>query len=139
MAEQFTRCEILKADDDLGIVYGMPIVCEKDGQPHRDTQGDVIPERAMVEKAAAFAAGPRHSGDSHVETQDGTVLFIFPLTKSVADALEIKTPRYGLLVGAKPSAEVYERVKKGELNEFSIGGSRFDADTAYEWIDVEDE
>jgi hypothetical protein len=54
----------------------------------------------------------------------GTMVFAFPLTTDIAKAFDITTPRTGLMIGMKPSAEVLAKFKSGEYTGFSIGGKR---------------
>lgn len=134
MSKRFEHvAEVLKVQEDLGLVFGMAIVCNEDGEPYFDTQGDHIPESAMLEAATDFMLKSRVAADMHdrasvagstVIPVDGQVVFAFPLTEDVAKAFEIECPRTGLLVAVKPSPDVLEKFKRGEYTGFSIGGAR---------------
>jgi hypothetical protein len=117
-------CQVAKVDDSLGIVFGWAIVCTEDGNPHVDTQGDHIPDSAMMKATAKFAKGKRTGGDMH-RVEDGTVLFMFPLTQEVAKAFDIDCSKTGLMIGMQPdNPETLEKFRSGERTGFSIGGKR---------------
>ena len=123
--ERFERiCNIVKTDDELGLVFGFAMICSKDGNAYIDTQDDFIPERAMLKAAVSFMSNTtRTSGDMHAKA-DGKVVFAFPLTADIAKALDIETQTTGLLIAMKPSPEVLTKFKTGEYTGFSIGGIR---------------
>ncbi len=129
MPDVTSTSEILKVDDELGLVFGFAIV-SKDRQAdgsftaHWDTQEHHIPEDVVVKSAAEFMASERAAHDMHGgdDTLHGQVLFAFPLTEDVAKALDIQTPKTGLLIGMKPGVEVLAKFKSGEYTGFSIGG-----------------
>ena len=117
--------EVSKVDSDLGIVFGFAIVCKKDGKDYFDTQGDHIPEDAMLEATAEFMAGKRVAKDMHAGAKVGQVVYGFPLTLEIADSLGVDTPRTGFVVGMKPEDEsMLTKFKTGEYTGFSIGGKR---------------
>ena len=126
----FAKAEVVKVDDELGLVFGFAIVSKVDGEPYFDSQGDHIPEDAMLEAATDFMLSSRMSGDMHnrdesgAPVQDGDVVFAFPLTEEVAKAMGIETQKTGLMVAVKPSADVLAKYKSGEYQGFSIGGTR---------------
>lgn len=123
MNEFETRCDVLKVDDQLGLVFGFGIVCKRDGEDYYDLQGDHIPEEAMVKAAADFMLNSRVAGDMH-RAKDGQVVFAFPLTEDVAKAFDIQTPITGLMVAIQPSEDVLTKFRSGEYTGFSIGGVR---------------
>lgn len=116
-------CDVLKVDDELGLVFGWAVICKEAGQDYYDTQGDHVEEEAMLNAAADFAQKSRVAGDMH-RVEDGTAVFLFPMTTEVAKAFEMTTPRTGLLIAVKPSKEVLEKFKNGTYTGFSIGGTR---------------
>lgn len=131
MSKRFvaTSDQVLKVDDQLGLVFGFAIVSTEGGEPYFDLQGDHIPDDAMLKAAADFMVRSRIATDMHdwqddVPVADGSVVFAFPLTAEVAKALDIDTPRTGLLVALKPSPAVLEKFRSGEYTGFSIGGAR---------------
>jgi len=123
LSKSFTKCEqIAKVDDELGLVFGWGIVCKINGEEFYDSQGDHIPEDAMLEAVTDFAKTDRTSGDMHV-FKDGTVVHEFPLTDEIAKAFGITTDRTGWMVAVEPSPEVLQKFKSGEYTGFSIGGA----------------
>ncbi len=117
------QARVIKVDEDLGLVFGFAIICKEDGEPYFDLQGDHIPEPLMLESALDFMQKSRRADDMHDEAEQGSVVFSFPFTQAVADALGIVTKQTGWLVGMKPSPEVFKLYKSGERRGFSIGGS----------------
>lgn len=122
-----STAEFLKVDESLGIVFGFAAVCTENGEPFYDKQDEHLPEEAMLKASADFMENARVSTDMHARAgeevvPDGTVLFAFPLTGEIAKALSITSPRTGLLIGMKPSAEVLAKCKAGDHRGFSIGG-----------------
>lgn len=126
-----------KVDDRLGIVFGYAIVCQEGGHDYYDTQGDFIPEDSMLRACANFMAGPRTAKAQHAGGRIGQVVFGYPLTKDIADALGVTVQRTGFVVGMKPdSREMLDRFANGEFTGFSIGGRRI-ADTDMDEDDIE--
>lgn len=117
------RGDVCKVDESLGLVFGYAIVCKQDGEPYFDTQGDHIPEDAMLRAAADFAKNAVH-GDLHERRDGGSVVFMFPLTSEVAKSFGLSAPRTGLLIAVRPSPEVLEKFRNGTYTGFSIGGRR---------------
>lgn len=123
-------CDICKVDEGHGVVFGFAIVCEEDGEPYYDVQGDHIPPEAMLKAACGFADSERVSGDMHAWDDDGAPiadgrsLFLFPLTAEIAKAMGIQTRRTGLLIGMRPSPGVLQKFRDGTYSGFSIGGRR---------------
>ena len=132
MSEQEFSIEsqVVKTDDALGLVFGYAIICDKDGQPYYDKQGDHIPEKAMLEQALDFMENSRTAGVLHKKDASGNIIksgsvpFAFPLTSEIAKALEIDPKWTGLLIAMKPEPRILELYKSGELTGFSIGGFR---------------
>lgn len=120
------RGEFLKADDQLGLVFGWAIVCTEDGADYYDLQGDHIPEDAMTKAALDFMQNSQVARDMHAGEQTGSVVFAFPLTADVAKAYRIKTKKTGFMIAVKPDEEMLKRFQLGELTGFSIGGFRLE-------------
>ena len=126
-----------KVDDRLGIVFGYAIVCQEGGHDYYDTQGDFIPEDSMLRACANFMAGPRTAKAQHAGGRIGQVVFGYPLTRDIADALGVTVQRTGFVVGMKPDCrEMLDRFANGEFTGFSIGGRRI-ADTDMDEDDIE--
>ena len=125
------RCEILKIDETLGLVFGFAVICKVDGEDYYDTQGDHMTESGTLEAAADFVKHSSVSTDMHgresdgqTPTPDGEVVFVFPLLSDIAKSLDIVTPKTGLLIAMRPSPEVFEKFRSGDYTGFSIGGRR---------------
>ena len=117
--------EIKKVDEELGLVMGFAIVCNIDGEPYFDLQGDHIPEDAMLKAAADFMENSREAKEMHAGDRIGDILFAFPLTEDTAKAYEITTKTTGLMIAMKPADdEILEKFRSGEFTGFSIGGLR---------------
>lgn len=117
-------CEVAKVDEGLGLVFGWAIVCEKNGEPYFDLQGDHIPEPAMLKAAADFMENSRRADEMHARKGAGTITFAFPLTKETAKAFGLQTEQTGLMIAMKPDADMLSKFVSGELRGFSIGGRR---------------
>lgn len=135
--QRFVRnsgAEFVKVGTDLGLVFGFAAVCTEDGKPYFDKGSmlsaypEHLPEEAMLKASAELMQGERVTTDMHARdaagdpVTDGSVVFAFPLTAEIAKRLGIVTKRTGLLVGLKPSPEVYAKFKDGDRMGFSIGG-----------------
>lgn len=139
--EKVLKAEVKKVDEELGIVFGWAIISNIEGKPYVDTQGDHIPENAMLKAAARFMEGSRVAGNMHRQISPigdrveriGTVIFSFPLTTEISKKMGIKTKQTGLMLGMKvDSAAILEKFKSGEYTGFSIGGRRIkDKEVAY--------
>ena len=117
--------KILKVDDSLGLVLGYAIVCKEDGEDYYDTQGDHIPEDAMLKASAEFMLGKRVLGDMHKTAEGGTVVFAFPMTTDIAKAFGIEVKKTGLMIAVKPETEeMLKKYRDGTYTGFSIGGER---------------
>lgn len=121
--DQFIKAEVAKIDEDLGLVFGYAIVSKVDGEPYFDSQGDHIPEDAMLKAATDFMVNSRVAKEMHHGEQVGAVVFAFPLTAEIAKALDIEARKTGLLIAMRPGPDVLAKYKSGEYQGFSIGGS----------------
>lgn len=122
-SEPIVKSNVVKVDESLGLVFGFAIVCKEDGEDYFDLQDDNIPEEVMLKAAAEFMEHSRAADEQHDGETMGTVVFAFPLTSEIAKALDIETPRTGLLIAMKPSETVFKRFAEGELTGFSIAGT----------------
>lgn len=110
---------------DLGLVMGFAIVCKEDGEDYFDLQGDHIPEDAMLKASTDFMQNSRMARDMHKsDDESGQVVFAFPLTTEIAEALGIVTKKTGLIIAMQPDAEMLAKFKDGTYTGFSIGGQR---------------
>lgn len=126
--------DILKVDDELGVVFGYAIVCrEKDAQgnwqDHYDTQGHHIPESEMLKASIEFAQQQltalekRASKDMHEGDDIQEVVQMIAVTEELAKALEWDIKKTGLVIALKPTADVLALYKSGERTGFSMGGN----------------
>lgn len=131
--ELVAASEILKVDEELGLVFGFAIICKIDGEDYYDLNvdrsGERVPEhiteKAMLAGVTDFMQHSRVAREMHVGTEKGTIVHSFPLTTEIAAALEITTKRTGWLVAMKPDCPaMIDKFKAGKLRGFSIGGSR---------------
>jgi hypothetical protein len=109
-------------DADLGLVFGWGIVCKEGGKPYVDTQGDHIPDEAMVKASTEFMKNSRMAGEMHARMGAGTIVHSFPLTGEIAKAMGIDCDRTGWMVAAAPDPEMLAKFKDGTFTGFSIGG-----------------
>lgn len=117
--------KVEKVDEELGLVMGFAIVCEDNGQPYFDVQGDHIPEGAMLKAALDFMQNSRTAKEMHQGGEAGSVVFAWPMTKAVAKAFNVTTPRTGLMIAMRPGSEaMLSKFRSGEYGGFSIGGVR---------------
>lgn len=130
MTEQSTdfeiRAEVAKVDDSLGLVMGFAIVCNEDGEPYFDLQGDHVPEESMLKAALEFMENSQVAKEMHRGEQAGTVVFAWPMTDEIAKSFDMLTRRTGLMIAIKPDEGMLKRFQLGELTGFSIGGLRID-------------
>jgi len=125
------EAQIVKVDDELGIVLGWAIISTISGEPYFDKQGDHIPDNSMLEAATDFMLHSRVQGDMHekVEGSDGeevakgVVVFAWPMTAEIAKAYGIEVNQTGLMIAIKPSdSEILEKYRDGTYTGFSISG-----------------
>ena len=129
MSDLDIRTDFCKVDDTLGLVFGWAIICKQNGEDYFDTQGDHIPEDAMLDAATDFMLNSRMAKDMHKSNGElpGSVVFAFPMTSDVAKSFGIVTNKTGLLIAMKPeSDEILEKYRTGEYTGFSIGGRRIE-------------
>ena len=115
--------EVLKIDESLGLVFGFAIVCQKDGSPYYDLQGDHVSESEMLKASLDFMENSQIVDEMHDQDDKGTVIFAFPLSSDIAKEMDIETTRTGLVIGMKPSENILAKYKSGEYKGFSIGGT----------------
>jgi len=116
--------EIVKFDEELGLVLGWAIVSTVDGEPYFDKQNDHIPEESMLNAAVDFMANSRVAGAMHKAEPRGTVVFAWPMTAEIAKSFGIETKQTGLMIGVMPDDDMLQKFKDGDFTGFSIGGKR---------------
>ena len=126
--EKQIRVDLLKAHEELGMLFGYAVICNEDGEPYYDLQGDHIPEEVMLRAAVDFMKDYGYAWERHLYNI-GTVIFAWPMTKDIADAMDIEVKKTGLLVGIKvDNWEVIDKFRNGIYTGFSIGGIVNEAD-----------
>lgn len=119
--------DVLKVDEELGLVMGYAIVSTVDGEPYYDSQGDYIPDESMLNASVDFMKNSRVAKEMHVGGEKGTVVFAWPMTAEIAKAFGLTVTKTGLMIAMLPEdEEVLEKFKSGEYTGFSIGGSRIE-------------
>lgn len=125
-----TTAEVLKVDDELGIVFGWGIVCTEKGERYFDLQGDHITEDAMLKATSEFMYEVRAAGEMHAKDEDGAaihkgvIVHSMPLTEELVKAFGIECDKTGWLIGMKPDADMLDKFRDGTYRGFSIGGLR---------------
>lgn len=123
--KSFTKAQVVKVDESLGLVFGWAIVCKVDGEPYFDLQGDHIPEHSMLKATADFMVNSRVAKEMHNGGSKGVVLFSFPLTEDIAKAMGIVSEYTGWMVAMRPDdPSMLSKFRDGTYTGFSIGGSR---------------
>ena len=114
---------IAKVDESLGLVFGWAVVSKVAGVPYVDLQGDHVPEDVLLRAAADFMAGDRPARVMHGTEDAGQVVFAWPLTADIAEAMGVETGQTGLMIGMRPDdPETLRRFRDGAFKGFSIGG-----------------
>lgn len=118
-----TKGEIFKINDEQRMVYGWASVISEDGIPVKDRQGDIVEAPTLESAVNKFMETVRVGKKMHSGEQIGVIVHSFPLTNDIAKSIGIETNREGWIIGMKVNdEETWNRVKKGELRAFSIGG-----------------
>lgn len=119
------KCGLVKADKSLGLIFGWAIISCEDGKPYYDIQGDHIPESSMLEASTDFMLNHRAMKVMHEGKKVGKVVFAWPMTEEIAQAMGIEGKRTGLMIAVKPdNPNVIQRFKDRKYTGFSIGGNR---------------
>jgi hypothetical protein len=118
---------IFKTDAAKRLVFGFANVSvSKDGDPVTDLQDDQIPPDALEKAAYKFVLTSRIGGLEHQEMGVATLVESFFLTPEKLAAMGVSDPTYkgaSWWVGFRvDDPDTWDRVQKGELRAFSIGG-----------------
>jgi hypothetical protein len=118
------RFEFQKADVSGRYVRGWANVCEMDGEPVCDVQGDVIAMEEMRKSAHDYISNAREAKAMHDGDRIGDVVESVIIDDDFAKAHGIGHGKRGWWIGMEVhDPEVRKRVASGELRAFSIGGS----------------
>lgn len=126
MSDLLQATDIVKVDERLGLVFGFAVVSKIDGQPYFDSQGDHIPDDALLKASTDFMQEARVAKEMHRGDQVGEVVFAFPLTEDIAKSLSIESRAHGLLIAMRPNEDVLAKFADGTYTGFSIGGARIE-------------
>jgi hypothetical protein len=118
--------KITKLDDEKQLVFGFAsVIVDASGEPLVDRQDDVIEPDELEKAAYAFMLRHGDGGEMHERTGVARIVESFVVTPE-------KLEKMGVAPGSIPCAwwigmriddvDVWQRVKKGELRAFSIGG-----------------
>lgn len=105
-------------------VWGWASVCEIDGKPVVDTQGDLIEMDELRKSAHDFMSNAREAKAMHEGARIGEVVESVLIDDDFAKAHGIAHTKRGWWIGMRiddPGAQ--EKIAKGEWRAFSIGGS----------------
>lgn len=124
--EQPRELTVMKSDDDRRLVFGWAnVTVRADGEQIIDWQQDTI-DTVVLEKAAyEYVAEFGTAGEMHRRGGVGRVIESIVFTREKADALGIPPDVLpdGWWIGFRiTDDEVWEKIKSGEYNMFSIEG-----------------
>jgi hypothetical protein len=117
------------ADLEKGLAWGWASVIEKGGEALTDHQGDQVEEEELMKAAHDYMTNSRKGGVLHIKKggkpmEAGHVVESMVFTHDLQKALGIDLGQVGWLVGYQIThPEVRKAVARGDLPEFSIGGS----------------
>lgn len=115
---------IEKLDEEQRVAYGWFSVIEVAGAPVVDVQGDVIEESTLVKAVHEFVLDSRAGKVMHKGRRVADIVESIVLTKDVQRALGVDLGKVGWFGAMKFRDDaVWDRVRKGELRAFSIGGT----------------
>lgn len=118
-----TVATVCKVDTGLRLVCGWACVSKVGGRAFFDSQGDHLPESIVLEAALRFAEGDRVLKAQHSGSPMGQVVFMWPATTEINDAMGTVSKQTGLMIGVRVDDDaMLQRFKSGSLRGFSIGG-----------------
>lgn len=113
-----------KLDEEQKLASGWFSVIEEDGEPVIDKQGDVIEEATLLKAAHRFVLDVRAGKVMHRGRRVADLVDSLVFTRDIQKALGIDLHKVGWFGTMKVRDDaVWERIKSGELNAFSIGGT----------------
>ena len=117
--------KISTVDDEKKLAFGWASVSEKDGVLVTDSDGDIIPISELEKAAYDFVEIYRAGGEMHEKNNVARLIESVVFTPEKFSAMGIAATELplGWWVGFKISDDdVWQKVKSGEYNMFSIGG-----------------
>lgn len=116
--------ELFKADKVHKVAYGWAYVSKKDGEVVVDHSGQTWPIEEVEKTAHQFVCDCRVGGESHIFKGGAELVESMVFTSTLQKALGIDLGKEGWLVGFRITDEdLLQKVEKGELSMFSIGGT----------------
>lgn len=122
MSEIKFNATVLQKKEDQRLVFGWASVVEENGEPIVDHQGDIIPENVLEKAFYDFVLDSRKAGEMHITKTAGELVECMVFTKEKQDLLGIDLGKVGAWVGFKVTDDVFQKVKDGTYQMFSIGG-----------------
>jgi Putative phage serine protease XkdF len=114
---------IAKVDDDQQMIWGWASVIEEGGAVVTDKHDDKIELTELSRAAHTFMKFYRVGGDMHDTMGTGEIVESIVFTPDVQKALGIDLKKVGWFIGYHVTdADVWKRVKSGDLKAFSFGG-----------------
>lgn len=115
--------EFSKSDPQGRYVRGWASVVAKDGKPVTDYHGDIIAIDEIRKAAHRFVSDARVAKAMHAGQAVGEVVESVIIDDEFAKAVGMSDERRGWWIGmAIYDPTIQERVRKGKLKAFSIGG-----------------
>lgn len=115
---------IVKTDLEERMIWGWGSVITVKGEPVVDRQQDIIELSELKQAVYHFMDNHRVGGEMHKLLGVGTVVESLVFSAELQKALKIDLGKEGWFVGVRVDNDAtWERVKKGELRSFSLGGS----------------
>jgi hypothetical protein len=115
---------VAKVDADQQLIFGWASVVEKGGKIIIDKQEDGIEPEVLEKAVYDFMLNSRSHGNMHKVSDTGRCIESVILTKEKQDAMGIDLGKVAWWIGVKvDDPETWAAHKRGELLEFSIGGT----------------
>lgn len=116
--------ELSSVDRVHKVAYGWAYVSKDGDNTVVDHSGQVWPIEEVEKTAHQFVCDCRVGGESHIFKGGAELVESIVFTKEVQNALGIDLGKQGWFVGFRITDDaLLEKVQKGELSMFSIGGS----------------
>lgn len=113
---------IIEKKEDQQLVFGWASIIEENGNLVIDHDGDIIEEVELEKAFYEFVLNARNAGEMHINKDAGKLVECIVFTKEKQKALGIDLGKVGAWVGFKVTKEVFQKVKNGTYQMFSIGG-----------------
>lgn len=122
--EIIIKADVIEKNEDKRLVYGWASVIEDGSGEIFDLHDDSIEVEALVKAAHDYVSEYRDAHEMHNGNTVGKTVESIVFTKEVQKALGIDLGKVGWFIGQKVDDDAtWDKIKKGELKAFSIGGS----------------